>query len=420
MLPTCANKCFSHLLLFSGAAFVALPTLLCHGQIKFVVVGDTQGTGANVASIVPQLVSDINDRSPDFVLFPGDLVGTGTTTSLADWNTTTGVFGNNRFMVPGNHDLPGRPATNANWQSEFNWLPNSQSVPDVTTANPTDMISGVDKMDYYVDVAPNVRLISVTTDRDTLSGEPPTFPGYGIIGGEPPALDWFQSVMALDSTKNKEHVFVMTHHPVSSQMSPHPDGLVESTSTRWWQSIAGTDPNSEGATALSTGHIQAYYPNRPDPHSDTAEIVVGTGGGENEGVVHRQVHGFMEVKIDTSGNVTSTFFGDSNKATGGWSFTEQLDTFTISAAGGLPRGEQANYQFENGAFAELLGVPEPSSLSLLALGVLAIRWERGRNSLFRIRYPSTWTVGDHEGSQDDLVNARPWFTKRCKAHQEVV
>ena len=55
MLPTCANKCFSNLLLFSGAAFVALPTLLCHGQIKFVVVGDTQGTGANVASIVPSL-----------------------------------------------------------------------------------------------------------------------------------------------------------------------------------------------------------------------------------------------------------------------------------------------------------------------------------------------------------------------------
>ena len=67
-----------------------------------------------------------------------------------------------------------------------------------------------------------------------------------------------------------------------------------------------------------------------------------------------------------------------------------------------------------------LAVPEPSSLSLLALGVLAISWERGQNSLSRIRYPSTWTVGDHEGSQDDLVNGRPWFTKRCKAYQEVV
>ncbi len=42
---------------------------------------------------------------------------------------------------------------------------------------------GVDQMDYYVDLAPHIRVISVTTDRDTLPGEQHTHTGgYQILG----------------------------------------------------------------------------------------------------------------------------------------------------------------------------------------------------------------------------------------------
>ena len=318
--------------------------------LRFVVVGDTQSsTGGGIESFVPDLLDDIEARNPDFVVFPGDLVGTGTTGTFDQWNALTDRFGNNRYLVPGNHDLPGRPATNGDWQTAFDWLPNSQSVPNVTTFDSGDMINGIDQMDYYVDVSPNVRLISVTTDRDTLPGEVSNFPGYEILGGPPRALDWFQSVMSLESTKAKDHVFVFTHHPITSQ-SASDQSETDGIPSAWWQSIAGTNPTIDGAAAdaVFTGHIHAYYPNRPDPNSDTAEVIVGTGGGGSEGVPHRQVHGFMEVLVD-NGNVTTTFYGDRNEAIGGWSFTDVLDTFTITSGGGVPRGELAVYQFEVGA-----------------------------------------------------------------------
>ena len=338
--------------LWAGLAFSLCATSSTFADpLRFVVVGDTQGSSAGTADFVSQLVDDIDARNPAFVMFPGDLVGTGSVSTFDSWGNTTSQLGNTRYMVPGNHDLSGRPATNADWQSSFSWLPNSQVVSNITTADPSDTIQGVNQIDYYVDVSPEVRIISVTTDRDLLPGESSNYPPYDILGGPPRSLDWFQSVMAMQSTKDKEHVFVFTHHPVTSQSNPGTFGAEEeSTSSEWWKSIAGTSSSFDGAaaTALFTGHIHAYLPNRPDPHSDTAEPIVGTGGGPSEGVPHRQVHGFMEVVVD-GGNVSTTFYGDSNESVGGWSFTEELDTFTILDGGNAPQGEQAHYQFEAGA-----------------------------------------------------------------------
>ena len=134
--------------------------------------------------------------------------------------------------------LPKRPATNGDWQSAFDWLPDSQEVPNITTADPSDTIKGIDQMDYYVDVTPEIRIISVTTERDTVPGESPTLGSDGISGGPPRALDWFQSVMALTSTQTKEHIFVFTHRPVTTASSLT-SGEEESTQSEWWKSIAG-------------------------------------------------------------------------------------------------------------------------------------------------------------------------------------
>jgi len=323
-------------------------------EIRFLVVGDTQGNGKNngYASIVPQLIEDMEKRHPDFVVFTGDLVGTGSIQTLNDWKKLTGTFGNNRFMVPGNHDLPGRSATNQDWKTIFPWLPDSQEVNNITIAESNDKIKGVDKMDYYFDPTPNIRIISVTTDRDAFKKEQHTHSGgYEIIGGEPKAMDWFQSVMALESTKEKEWLFVMTHHPVTTMMSqynaPEHFNLQAGTPSEWWKSITNQHPKYELATAdaLLTGHVHGYLPNHPDPNVHTAEMIIGTGGGASGSVMHRRKNGFVEVVIK-NGKASCTFIGDDNDAKNGWSFTQALDTFELTNLASLSQGVKAFYQFE--------------------------------------------------------------------------
>ncbi len=322
--------------------------------VRIIVVGDTEGNGINPGcdTIVPQLIADIVARDPDFVLFPGDLVGKGSIQTFHDWKQVTAPLAKRRYMVPGNHDLPGRSATNEDWQAIFDWLPDSQEVPNITATDPVDTIKGIDKMDYFIDLTPSIRLISVATDRDAFPDESHTHSdGYEIIGGEPKALDWFQSVMALESTRNMDHVFVMTHHSITAQMSElhSPHKLTKGTPTVWWKSIAGTykEYNLAAADAVFTGHTHSYIPNHPDPHSHTAEVIVGTGGGSTVvgATPQRRVHGFMEVVID-NGIVSTAFYGDSNGDVDGWSFTELLDTFLIADNGIVPQGELALYRFD--------------------------------------------------------------------------
>ena len=302
---------------------------------SFAVVADTQGN-PGPRDFVSQLAADINSMSPDFTVFAGDLVGTGTVSTFAEWNTATGVLGNNRYMVPGNHDLPGRPATNADWQTSFNWLPDSQVVPNVTTPDPNDTVQGVDKMDYYFDMG-GARFISVTSDRDALPGE-----SSDVLGGTPRALDWYQSVMSLPSTQAKDHIFVFTHHSVTTQ----PSDALGGVAGEWWQSVAGRNEQYDlpAATALMSGHWHFYQPSRPDPLSDTLELIHGTGGGGLEGAPQHAIHGFSVITVDGD-DVSAKFYGDANGATGGWSFDDLLDEYVITGAGGVPKGELTRYEF---------------------------------------------------------------------------
>ena len=309
--------------------------------ITFAVVADTQG-GGGPASIVPRLASDIASHNPDFSIFAGDLVGTGGISTFNQWNSATSVLAGSRFMVPGNHDLPA--TTNANWQSAFSYLPDSQVVPNITTPNPSDTIRGIDKMDYYFDRG-NSRFISVTTDSQAGAGGPPR------------ALDWFQSVMSLQSTKDKDHVFVYTHHSITTQPSDSTGGI----EGEWWRSVAGRNEelDAPAAVALMSGHWHFYQPSRPDPLSDTLELVHGTGGGHLEGAPQHAIHGFSLITIDGP-TVTAQFYGDANGSAGGFQFDDLLDEYVITQAGGAPKGELAFYQFEPGS------ATQDSSTSLLS------------------------------------------------------
>ena len=74
-------------------------------------------------------------------------------------------------------------------------------------------------------------------------------------------------------------------------------------------------------------------------------MILGTGGGSPGGVPHRRRHGSTEITI-TGDEARCVFFGDSNGAAGGWSFTDKLDEFELTSGRPLAAGLKADYRFE--------------------------------------------------------------------------
>ena len=298
-----------------------VPVTPAAGVQRFALVADTQGL-----SLVDQIVDDINTYTPEFYVQPGDLVSVGGLSSWRSWKSLTADFvggPDKRYVVPGNHDLPIGGQSNATWQQEFDWLPDSQPVSGTV---------GVDKMDYYVDEG-RTRLISITTDRAEGAGGPPA------------ALDWLEAV--LDETKVAkragliDNVFVFSHHPVTYQNESRTGG----TAGDWWRTMA----QSGVVDALMTGHWHIYQPSRPDPSNDMWELIIGTGGGGLEGVPSQNEHGWMLIDIHDTGRVEATFFGDDNGAANGWEFQDIRDQFVIKQPIARPTGLVAYYGFNYGA-----------------------------------------------------------------------
>lgn len=287
-----------------------VPVVAPEGTTRFVVVGDTQGL-----SKVNQLVTDMNHYTPEFFITAGDLVSTGSVGAWEQWKSLTDHFvggETNRYAVPGNHDLP--VGGDVQWQQTFNWLPDSQTVGGK---------KGIDQMDYYFDRG-NSRFISVTTDSQA----------HGA-GGLPAALDWFNNVLAMPSTQAMDHVFVISHHPVT-----YSNETGTSTSGAWWESMA----NSGIVDAVFTGHWHLYQPSQPDPTSPTWELVLGTGGGSLEGHPWQAQHGYT--LIDVNGpRVESTFFGD---ADGDGMYNDIMDQQVIVDSTPAPNGLVAYYGFNYG------------------------------------------------------------------------
>ena len=279
--------------------------------------------------MLSELTRDINALNPDFVLFPGDLIGDTGNNGWQAWRDTTAILGNRRLMTPGNHDR-GPNSTYAAWQNTFNWLPSSHSFGGT---------KGVDAVDYFVDHG-GVRFVSIATDR----------PGDIFGGGAPAASDWLAEVMQDVDSRNAdpdpandiEHVFTFSHRAVTTQNESNTGGV----DGDWWQLMTGQTPTANAAsTAFLAGHWHMYQPSRPDPRVDTIELISGTGGGGLEGAPHRNQHGFSLVTVD-GGTVTSTFYGDRNGADGGWHFVNPLDRITVQQDGMVPTGELAVYEFD--------------------------------------------------------------------------
>ena len=311
--------------------------------VRFAVIGDVQGQVNNA-----QLSTDVLDHAVDFVLYPGDLVNYGSdgcpSCEYGDtWDefidNTAGIYYPSgqtidMLMVPGNHDLGGSyggTSDSINWQNKFDYYPSEYGggawLPDSPTVGGA---TGVDQMDYYVDYG-NTRIISVTTDRD------------GQAGFSLAAMDWFTNVLNLASTKNKDHVFVMTHRPVAFTRYESAAG----TKGSFWQAMVDSGAPVRG---LFVGHWHMYAPGQPDSYSDIWEVIMGTGSlnaGQSygHGYTWQNKNGFLVVDIAGS-EVTAEFWGDGTANNGQGPYDDLQDAFTIHSA--TPEaGLVAHYSFSS-------------------------------------------------------------------------
>ena len=281
-------------------------------NFRFGVLGDTQGL-----QYVEQLITDMNAHDPALVVFPGDLVGTGSASSWGQWDSLTEHFiagPNRRLMVPGNHDLP--VGGDALWQQTFNWLPDSQ---------PVGGVRGLDQMDYYYDFG-NSRFISVTTDSQ-----------QNGAGGPPAAQQWLENVLSDPTTQSKDHVFVYSHHPVTFNNYDSTGG----TSGDWWQALG----NAGNVRGLFVGHWHQYQPSQPHPHHNTWEVISGTGNAGYSGHPWQNEIGYSIVEVEGP-RAYLKFYGD---ADGDGSYDDLLDTFTMADVRPGPAGIVAHYGFDDQA-----------------------------------------------------------------------
>ncbi|MEM9419414.1 MAG: LamG-like jellyroll fold domain-containing protein [Planctomycetota bacterium] len=294
------------------------------GPVSFIVIGDAETSVGNGRAEV--MMPAVNALNPDFVVFPGDLVTDGGLAEWVDWEQQTSILGDRRLMVPGNHDR-GPDGSVANWQNTFDWLPDSQVL---------NGQQGTDQIDYFVD-RENVRIISIATD---IPGE------FG--SSVPRAQAWFDEVMLdvanrnadADPTNDIDRVFAFSHKPIT---------LEAGTQSGWWESLSGqSGTGGAAATAHLSGHWHLYQNSRPDPNTDTAEIVQGTGNGSFfEGPTQRNIWGFTRITVN-GGDVITEYYGDLDGRDNGANF-QLLDTTYLIQGGVVPRGEQAYYQFNVGA-----------------------------------------------------------------------
>ena len=163
-------------------------------------------------------------------------------------------------------------------------------------------------------------------------------------------------------------------------MTTHPFDGTGGTSGEWWQSVAGTNNDlvAASATALMAGHWHFYQPSRPDPASDTLELVQGTGGGGFEGATQDNFHGFSLITVDGP-TVSAQFYGDADGAAGGWQFDDLLDEYIITQPGGPPTGELARYAFDLNAptvDSSLSSLSKHHALNLTGAAVVANESQR--------------------------------------------
>lgn len=301
-----------------------LTLLLCtlanaQDDFSFAVIGDPQTDGDHASinwDVLPPLIDSMNQKSPTALLVAGDLINgsysnSGAIAQWDDFNTAIGHFKGDVWMLPGNHDVYSGSGAFDAWRKTFPWLPTDDSPP------------GEEGVSYYIDHG-DTRFVFITSDGPSQ---------YGYVSSE--GLKWLDRVLSESDTAGFEHIFVVTHHPVSFSDNYH-----GGTAGDFWQLVSGY-----GVAGVFSGHWHRYQPSQLGAGGDTWETIIGTSGGW-QGYQpirpYQQVHGFLLVDVE-GGQVSATFYGDED---GDGDYDDALDQYTMVWAGEEPRGLVARYTFD--------------------------------------------------------------------------
>ncbi|HJN73612.1 MAG TPA: LamG-like jellyroll fold domain-containing protein [Myxococcota bacterium] len=294
---------------------------------RFAVVGDTQTDGYETSinsTVFPAIIEAANQQNAEYLLVAGDLVGGsgtvgGTVTQWEDFSAATADFDGTLLVTVGNHDVYGAGGTFAAFRDHFGM--------------PTDSPEGEEGVSYVFDHG-DTRFVAVSSDQED--------GGYRISSA---ALAWLDEVLA--DSGDFEHVYVMTHHPVTFST----DNSLGGTYGDFWQLLV-----ANGVEALFTGHWHRIQASQPGNGGPTWETILGTGGGWTGFSPirdYQQQHGFVLVEVDGAW-AQATFYGDGD---GDGEYDEALDTWLLDPGGEAERGLRARYRFDEGVVAD--SAPRP-------------------------------------------------------------
>lgn len=300
---------------------IALPQpAVAEEVLRLAVVGDTQTDGSHSSinwDVLPGVVAGAEAQGATHLLVAGDLVGgssslSATVSQWEDFKLATEEFSGEVFAVPGNHDVYGGSGTFEAWRETFPHFPQDDSP------------EGEEGVSYYVDHG-DVRVIFVTSDHPSNS--------YRLSSE---GLAWLDRV--LGESGELDHVFVITHHPVSfSDASGH-----GGTAGELWQLLV-----AHGVAGLFVGHWHRYQPGQLGAGGDTWETILGTGGGwqgYEPSRPYQQLPGFVLLEIEGA-DARATFYGDGD---GDGAYDDALDSYLLATASPGPTGLLARYTFDDG------------------------------------------------------------------------
>ena len=270
---------------WAGAGVIAIPTitrqirflvagflLLAYAQCvsgatwKFLVYGDSRaasGSGINT-QILGELATQTLAENPVFVLFPGDLVGTGGQTVYNTWKSTMQPLydaGIGVCPVAGNHEASGGQSALNAFKSTFitpytttPFAGMTNLIVDSTTADGRSYAFNFNNalflcMDNYSNASTSAHMVNQTfLDAQLAARNPTTTP----------------------------LVFAMWHEPA---FKAGQDTGLEAKPTQ--RNVAWTSLQNAGCRQVFNGHDHSYAAARLDdgnPNDDIYQVVVGTAG----------------------------------------------------------------------------------------------------------------------------------------------
>ena len=285
---------------------------------KFIAVGDTRGDGVPInTTILPEIANEIVRQGATFVIVPGDLVNSGSSTNFQSWKNLMGPVyqaGIGVYPVLGNHDVNDMPDFIATFGAD---------IPD---NGPTGEIDRTYAIEHD-----NVLVLALDT-----------YVNFGRVNQA-----WVDEKL---NANTRPHVFAFGHMPAFK--ANHTDCLDDYPSQRntFWNSL-----KNAGGAVYFCGHDHFYDHMRVDdgdgnPDNDVHQLIVGGGGapwytdyaydGVNApwtpmNVFHEKQYGYTLVEVNGN-TITMTYYH--RTASNTYLPTPDVWTYTVGTPPAPPTG----------------------------------------------------------------------------------